>query len=146
MPVKRKEMLLAVLAAVEGKKLSPTQLQKALFLITKNIPDAFAENELYEFEPYNYGPFDVKVYRDAEINANNGPAEITLSPSGRWKEYSASNAGVLTGKSILSDLTHSQRLYIENVSNWVKGLNFEKLVKSIYDTYPEMKVNSVFKG
>jgi hypothetical protein len=32
------------------------------------------------------------------------------------------------------------------VSDWVRAQSFNSLVKAIYDAYPEMKVNSIFRG
>jgi hypothetical protein len=36
--------------------------------------------------------------------------------------------------------------YVVNLANWVRQLSFQQLVASIYNKYPEMKANSVFRG
>jgi hypothetical protein len=37
------------------------------------------------------------------------------------------------------------REYIASVASWVRQLSFQQLVASIYNKYPEMKANSVFR-
>ena len=54
--------------------------------------------------------------------------------------------GVERGRRLLDALGKRDRSYIELISRWVRILTFEQLVKAIYDKYPEMRVNSIFKG
>jgi uncharacterized protein YwgA len=143
-PMTRDEALLAVLAASGGRNYAPAQIQKAIFLVTENLPALVTKGPKYHFEPYDYGPFDRRVYSDCEVLATAGKVEILQGP--RWKYYAATNAGVDRGKTILNSLSKSDSDYIVSVSNWVRSLTFEQLVKSIYDKYPKMKVNSIFRG
>jgi hypothetical protein len=84
------------------------------------------------------------VYSDCEVLAAQGKVEILQGP--RWKYYAATDAGVDRGKEILNSLSKLDSDYIVSVSNWVRSLTFEQLVKSIYQKYPKMKVNSIFRG
>jgi uncharacterized protein len=142
----RRTILLAVLAEANGGRFTPTQLQKALFLISRNIPDAFEARATYTFTPYNYGPFDAAIYRDAEALASEAKVDIALASAGRWKEYAASQAGVREGKAVLEQLSPNHKEYIQRVTVWVRSLSFQQLVKAIYDSYPEMRANSIFQG
>ena len=146
MPASRRDIVLAVLAAAQGAKLSPTQLQKSLFLIAKNMPEAFDSGSRFDFAPYNYGPFDAGVYSEVEVLRTETLAEIVNSANGRWKEYSASQAGITKGLTVLNSLVPRQRDYVQGVVNWVRDLSFQQLVKAIYEHYPDMRVNSIFKG
>ena len=143
MGLPRPDVALSVLALADGAKLSPTQLQKALYLIVRNAPSVFAEGQAYHFVPYNYGPFDSTVYADIDRLKLSGKAEIAR---GRWNEYSATPIGIEEGKHTLSTLPVPQQEYMKRVVDWVKSLSFQQLVKAIYDAYPEMRVNSIFKG
>jgi hypothetical protein len=143
-PMTRDDALLAILAASGGRNYAPAQIQKAVFLITENLPRLVTKGPKYQFEPYDYGPFDRHVYTDCETLAAAGKVEILQGP--RWKYYTATDEGVKRGNEILNSLSEIDRKYIVMVSNWVRSLTFEQLVKSIYQKYPKMKVNSIFRG
>ncbi|MDR3449413.1 MAG: hypothetical protein P4M15_06665 [Alphaproteobacteria bacterium] len=142
----RSEVLLAILAASNGRPYTPVQIQKAVFLVTKNLPNLVTQGANFGFEPYDYGPFDQSVYAEAEALSQAGAAEITRQEGTRWNRYAASDRGLERGAHILDSLRNRERDYIKKVSAWVRAQTFESLVKSIYDQYPEMRVNSVFRG
>ena len=142
----RRELLLAVLAAGKGRPFHPVQIQKAVFLIDRNLPHLVQNGPRYEFVPYNYGPFDRNVYTDAERLQAHGVVIVAPSPNGRWSTYAASQAGIQQGEIILDHVKQESRRYIESVAQWVLNQSFGSLVKSIYDAYPEMRANSIFEG
>jgi hypothetical protein len=142
----RREVLLAVLAAGRGRQFSPVQIQKAIFLINKNLPHLTHGGPSYNFLPYNYGPFDRSVYIEAETLRDEGQATIALADNGRWSTYAASERGVEQGGLILNRMHQKSRKYVESVVEWVLAQSFGSLVKAIYDEYPEMRENSIFQG
>src|SRR5947209_12101358 len=85
---------LLVICAAKSNGLSPVQLQKSLFLLERRLPQEELGNEFYQFTPYNYGPFDVKIYQDAEALEEIGLIIITQSESRRWKNYQATSSGL----------------------------------------------------
>ncbi|MDB5474938.1 MAG: hypothetical protein JWP49_449 [Phenylobacterium sp.] len=141
----RRQILLAILAAADGQPFTPVQIQKATFLVTRNLPGLVNQGQAFNFSPYDYGPFDSSVYSEAELLRVEGLADVNQS-SGRWRTYAASPQGILRGKEILAGIGETQRDYIQKVAAWVRSLDFATLVKSIYEAYPETKVNSVFQG
>jgi hypothetical protein len=141
----RQEVLLAILAAAQGRSFTPAQLQKATFLVSRNLPTLIDRGHPYNFVPYDYGPFDQAVYADAEAMSGRGETEIGPSPYGRWNIYAASDMGVERGGTILEKMRPNDANYIRSAVKWVRSLGFAELVKSIYEAYPEMKVNSIFK-
>lgn len=141
----RKELLLAVLAAGQGRAFQPAQIQKAVFLISTNLPHLVHVGPRYNFAAYNYGPFDRNVYVEAENLRDEGAAVIAPAANGRWMTYAASNVGLRRGEQILDRLKIKRRRYIESVAEWVLAQSFVGLVKSIYDAYPEMRENSIFQ-
>jgi hypothetical protein len=143
--VTRQQLLLAILAAAKGRPYSPVQIQKAVFLITRNLPNLVTEGDRFEFVPYDYGPFDSDVYLEAEELQRTGAATIASSGSGRWNVYSATDEGAKRGSEVLSRLAPQSRQYVENVSNWIRSQSFGSLVRSIYEAYPEMRQNSIFQ-
>jgi uncharacterized protein len=141
----RRDALLGILGAADGRSFSPVQIQKAAFLVDRNLPEIFDANSRFDFEPYDYGPFDRDVY--IEINALEMQGLASLSKAiGRFTEYSATDQGVERANEILDALPDHQSDYIRRVVDWVRSLSFARLVKSIYEEYPDMRANSIFQG
>jgi hypothetical protein len=142
-PLTPGEWAMLVIAAAEGQPMTPVQLQKALFVVGKNLD---LGNGFYRFEPYDYGPFCKQIYADAEGLERAGLVRIT-TPQGPWeyKEYLATADGLQRAKELRARLTPKQRDYVGRVVGWVRGRSFKELVTAIYEAYPEMAANSVFK-
>lgn len=143
--MEKSDILLTVLAAADGTPVSPVQLQKSLFLIGKSgIPET--RSEYYNFEPYDYGPFDALIYRDAESLGAQGLAVQSSSSKGNWTETRISPEGLARVKEFETSMLSSSSEYIRELVGWVLGQSFAGLVRHIYDQYPEYRENSVFQG
>jgi uncharacterized protein len=141
--MKRQDVLLAIMGAADGRSFSPVQLQKAVFLIDRNLRGVFEDNSHFNFAPYDYGPFDREVYVEASALASDEFASIAKGASG-YSEYAVTDKGLPRAKELLQTLGEDQRAYVLLVVEWVRSLGFAKLVKSIYEAYPDMRANSVF--
>src|ERR1041385_3003566 len=139
--MERKNWTLLVLDAARPGSLSPLQLQKILFLMSKRLPDEVGKN-FYHFVPYNYGPFDPEIYDDVRSLVIDGLAERVQYAGRNWTAYAITNKG----HEIASQLETSERAsqYITRIVQWVMRLTFTQLLASIYKEFPEFKVNSVF--
>jgi hypothetical protein len=138
----RAKWLLLALKAAGDSGLTPVQLQKALFVFGKrSSPGA---GGWYNFRPYDYGPFDVAVYNDAEHLSGLGYVHIE-SPLGSPRTFHLTGAGAHIAASFEDGLPVPARTYLSQVVGWCKRLSFSSLVRAIYEAYPEMRVNSVFK-
>jgi hypothetical protein len=144
-PSKKIEMILAALAADDGATYSPVQIQKLLFLIEKKIPWAF-EGPHFDFIPYDYGPFDQRIYSNLSALSIGGFVEILHEPGLRWHKYRLTPKGMTKGCEILNALDEPARKFVCKLNKFVLGLSFGELVASIYKEYPEMRANSVFQG
>jgi hypothetical protein len=142
----RRDLIIMVLAAANGRPYQPVQLQKAVFLVVRNVPNIIDAGPGLTFVPYDYGPFDASVYWEAEALRDAGEAIITLSPTGRWKTYAASEIGIKHGHALMQTLPEQTRDYILAIAEWALAQSFGSIVRSIYDAYPEMKENSIFNG
>jgi len=140
--MKRADVLLAALTAPDRKVFYPVHLQKTLFLIDYKLPRLFEHR--YDFQPYDYGPFDRIVYSDAEVLRRAGLIEITEVP-GDVRTYRATPKGIEVGQKLLVAMPAKSADTIKQISNLVTRLGFKELVAAIYRSFPEMKVNSVFK-
>ena len=138
-----KNLVMAALAPANGGTHTPVQVQKLLFLVDRNIPEIIGGPH-FEFEPYDYGPFDKAVYDILRDLAAEGLVEISEEPGRRWKRYRLTDAGQEIGELVLNKISEKGREYIRQLSTFVRSLTFDQLVSAIYKAYPEMKVNSVF--
>jgi uncharacterized protein len=140
----RDDIILAALAAGgEGATFLPVQVQKLFFLVDREASQLVGGPH-FNFRPYDYGPFDRLVYDSLDLLSNHGLASVLSS--GKYRTYCLTSAGYQRGKEQLERLPENAQTYIAKVSTWVRTLSFEQLVASIYKAYPDMKVNSVFRG
>jgi uncharacterized protein len=146
LPLPRDHVALVTLALANGGPFTPVQIQKALFLASDKIPNAFERDSQYDFQPYDYGPFDWQVYSDIEALERRGLSRIEKSPGGRWKTYSASDRGVAEGNRLTQQLTPKQIAVLNRIVTLVRSLSFNDLISAIYRGYPHMRARSVFRG
>lgn len=139
----RQDWPLLVLSFAGDKGLTPAQLQKTIFLLQKAFPEA--RDLTYEFQPYNYGPFDARVYDDVEFLAAHGLAQIRQKDGYNWRTYHISPSGKSAAKELAKNLEESVEVYLRRLVSWVQSLSFQRLIGSIYKKYPEFKVNSIFQ-
>lgn len=138
----QEKIILAGLAPAKGEAHTPVQVQKMFFLLDQNISEKIG-GPFFNFQPYNYGPFDKAVYEVLERLAKAGL--VSFESQGSWRTYKLTVQGQREGERILSQLPAGVQDYIDTVSQFVRGLSFTQLVRAIYKAYPEMKQNSVFQ-
>ena len=139
----KREVVLAVLAPAQGKQHSPVQVQKLLFLLDREASH-LVDGPHFNFEPYNYGPFDKAVYQVLdELDED----ELVTIRSGGWQRtYALTPTGQNEGDRLLGELSDSTKDYIRRVSAFVLKLNFLQLVSAIYKAYPDMQKNSILRS
>ena len=140
----KEAFVLMALAAGGEKTYSPVQVQKLLFLLGDNIPDEVGGPH-FDFEPYDYGPFDKDVYNVLERLEGKSLVSIRSTERGLNK-YTLTPTGFKDGREHINDLGAESRKYAEKVAHFVTTVSFSQLVSAIYSHYPEMKVNSVFNS
>jgi uncharacterized protein YwgA len=142
--MERKHWTLLVIDEAGLPGLSPVQLQKILFLIGRNLPTEVG-NLYYEFVPYNYGPFDSRVYSDAQHLVNQGLVQMIQVAGRNWSYYAITETGSQMAQHIReTEINDRTAKYITTVVKWVQSLSFAQLLAAIYQQYPEFKAKSVF--
>lgn len=140
----KRELLLVALGSGGKYSHTPVQVQKLLFLIDKNVGERIG-GPVFDFAPYDYGPFDASVYevlRELERDEFVSSSESTCG----WKRHGLTDKGVAESGRLAQVADPMVIGYIKRVSAFVKSLSFPDLVSAIYKAYPEMKANSVFRG
>ena len=64
--VSRSDILLAIIAAANGKELRRVQLQKVAFLVSEEFRGRLPE-DFYTFDKEKFGPFCIDIYNDTEM-------------------------------------------------------------------------------
>ena len=108
-------------------------------------PTAFRPESRYDFKPYDYGPFDRKVYSDVNGLQEQGRAAINQQVGARWRTYAATPQGVKEGRHLAEQLKVEERTVLEKIASLVRSLTFNELVSAIYKAYPDMRARSVFR-
>jgi uncharacterized protein len=139
---KRAVVIAALAAGGDGATFTPVQVQKIFFLIDRRAASG-TNGPHFNFQPYDYGPFDNAVYDQLEVLQQEGLVEISWA--GRYKSFKLTAAGILEGGAELQKLSAPIQSFLWATVDWVRSLRFDQLVAAIYREYPEMKVNSVFK-
>lgn len=143
--MKPSDWTLLVIAAGRAP-LQPVQLQKALFLLGRNLPlKVLRTDTFYDFYAYDYGPFSTAVYSDAEWLATEGLVAISQPPEARFKRFQATEKGTARADELRREIGESTRSYLDRVVAWVQSISFNDLVSAIYAKYPDMRANSVFQ-
>lgn len=140
----REEIILAGLCASDpGATYSPVQLQKLFFLLDREASVGLG-GPYFNFQPYDYGPFDRAIYDRLDALRDSGL--VQTFNSGRYRLYAVTPEGAATGEAVLGSMSPEMRDYVGAVASWVRRLSFGDLVSSIYEKYPDMRVNSVFRS
>jgi len=139
--LRAEDWTLLVLAEAHGGVLSPVQLQKSLFLLGENLDTG---EGFYRFVAYDYGPFCKSVYTDAEDLAREGLVGIGNMPWGH-RSFWATPEGLRAAEVLRARLSAEARDYMARVVEWVRKVSFKDLVMAIYEAYPSMRANSVFR-
>ncbi len=138
---KQRDLVLSCLAVAESQPYQPVQIQKLVFLFEKR---ALSE-KIFNFTPFDYGPFDPQVYHRLEELFAEGLVNIIGQPFAKERLYVLTPKGEEYAKRSLEQLSPRNREFLNRLSQWVRKLSFAELVGAIYKEYPDMREKSVFK-
>jgi len=139
----QREIVLAGLSPAGCAHYTPVQVQKLFFLIDREVSSEISGPQ-FQFEPYNYGPFDPAVCHVLDSLTEEGLVE--KGQQYKWQTYGLTPAGRQEGEQILKSLSPAAQNFMARASAFVRKLSFTELVSAIYKAYPEMRANSVFQG
>jgi len=143
MSVSKRDWLLLALSSKKPFCLTPVQVQKTMFLLREQVPEALP-SDFYSFEPYHYGPFDSTIYADLDVMVREGL--VIVSNPARVRAYQLTSQGFEQAQRTRKAADDRTATYLETLVDWVTRLSFEQLVRAIYARYPQYKQNSIFSG
>lgn len=180
----RKDIMLLLLYAPGKKQVvnepitGRTRLVKMLFLFRKEVLREFkkgtkiAEDEFYEFFPWNFGPFSVDVYDDITffllcgfIEASNSSDEIlpeSANEISEWEsrigadyddttnefveeEFRLTEKGMEFSESLWQTLSNNQKNLLTTFKSKVSNVSLRALVRYVYEVYPDTAERSQIK-
>ena len=139
----RIDWALLTIAAGGYEPLTPVVLQKSLFIVGKNCADVVA-GTFYQFEPWDYGPFDADVYDDARELEELGLIARPHVVDRQWRDFRITRAGLCKARELRASVPPDVLRYISTVVKWAQELTFTQLVRAVITRYPEMGTAMVF--
>lgn len=143
--INKRDIVLAGMYPAGTDPFSPVQVQKLFFLLDNNISQ-FIDGPHFNFIPYDYGPFDKEVYRVLESLEQDSLVESVQATNFSSRLYRLTDDGVKLAWRKFNQLSVESQEYIRKLVSLVHSLTFSQLISLIYDLYPEMKENSVFRA
>jgi uncharacterized protein len=109
-------------------------------LLDKKIPDHVGGPH-FDFQPYDYGPFDKNVYGELEKLARSRLTEVEHHPNLGWNGYRLAPGGLQRGNAALRSMPPEVGNYVKELSHWVRSLRFAELITAVYKEFPEMSLD-----
>jgi uncharacterized protein YwgA len=142
-----RDWLVLLLGIVDARALDPIRIQKGLFLLAQE--GALREEEQYAFRAYDYGPFSSRIYSDLDDLVDEGLVVREPVPGYTWNRFRLTPAGLAEAQALVEQLSRRQRASVRILARLkadVLSLSFNKLLRYVYERYPDYARNSVFSG
>jgi uncharacterized protein YwgA len=128
----------------ESEALDRLRMQKGVFLLENRGPTEW--RSLYEFEPYDWGPFSRSLIQDVNQMVVNGQMMTVRFEGFRFWEYQNTEQGELLVEDAVANLEESTVEFVRRIRNYVTHRSFSQLLKEVYAAYPDYAVRSRFTG
>lgn len=135
-----------LLQFVGDDPIDPIRIQKGMFLFAKEA--GAPKTQVYDFVPYNWGPCSFEIYGDLDDLLARGLIERAPVLGASWSKYQRTATGHVMAKrtarsgKIVRDLANRAA----EIRATVQGKDFEKLLRSVYQKYPEYATKSLLRG
>ena len=132
-----------VLLVLKQNPMDRIHIMKSLFLIWhrsgRNLSDYFY------FEPYLYGPCSFEVYSELENLSDDGLIMQPPYQNSRWVHYYLTDKG--KSEAALAEKKANTTLLeiVNHVKQDISQINFNDLLKKVYQEAPDFAINSMFK-
>jgi len=117
------------------------RLMKGLFLFSQQGP--VAVGALYDFKPYDYGPFDTRVYRDLDALLADGSVVAEPGPTPGQTLYRLTTPGEGRFSGLLARAPKRAVGQLAEIKQLVTRLGFVELLRDVYQRYPAYAAHSI---
>ena len=137
----RQDVVLLIAAGAEGNyPLDPIRLMKGCFLVSQRGKAAW--RSLFDFRPYDYGPFDSDVYRSRDALVSRGMLEVRRQ--GRYGSYMLTDAGREKVASLRNQIGEQSSDWFAQIGRYVTSRSFNDLLDEVYAAFPDFATRSVY--
>lgn len=95
--------------------------------------------QIFDFRPYDYGPFDASVYRSRDSLVAQGLLE--LQP-GSYDATCLTEAGQRRAQELEGQLGPSAD-WLKQIGRWASSRSFAQLLREVYSEYPDFAARSI---
>lgn len=112
---------------------------KGCFLVSELGRDSW--NLGFDFRPYAYGPFDVRVYQYRDELLREGFLELADAEA-PYEQCVLTDAGESRARAFASHLGEDAE-WVEGIGKWVSSQTFSDLLREVYARFPDYAAESV---
>jgi hypothetical protein len=136
----REDVLLLLVDGAEGQfPIDPVRLMKGAFLVVRRGRNEWSQ--LFNFQAYDYGPFDSQVYDTKDFLILRGLLDVRR---GRYEQYDLTDEGLDAVEAVHARLAEDAD-WIRRIGNYTSTRSFDQLLDDIYTEYPEFRERSVHR-
>jgi hypothetical protein len=136
--VDRDDLLLLIAKGAEDGPypFDAIRTMKSAFIVSqRGLPEW---RGLFEFEPYDYGPFDAAVYRSRDSLLGQG----LLQRSGGYDACVLTDEGRERAGELEARLDENAE-WLKRIGRWACSRSFAQLLREVYSEYPEFAARSI---
>ncbi len=123
------------------RSLEPLRIMKGLFLVSQRGGSGLGG--LYQFKPYDYGPFTADIYADLELLGLRGLVAQEAVAGRSWRMYRPTTDGIERAATLASELRPADTATLDDAYRFVTTRGFLQLLRDIYAEYPAYAINTV---
>jgi uncharacterized protein len=134
----RDDLLLVIAKGAEDAPypFDAIRTMKSAFIVSqRGLPEWGA---LFDFQPYDYGPFDAAVYRSRDFLLGQG----LLERAGGYDACVLTDAGQHRVEEIEAGLGESAE-WLKRIGWWASSRSFAQLLREVYAEYPDYAARSI---
>ena len=139
MEIERSDYLLTFIELPGGAYgLDRIRLMKGMFLLSQEGPPPV--QGLYDFRPYDWGPFSAEIYRD--MSQLEGAGWVVAAGAQPYEAYAATDAGRARAEGLREALSEAVLEKLTQLKKLTTSLSFLDLLEWVYERHPEYATRS----